>query len=46
MLKTIQKHNIREARKKNPNFELSLQKLEAFIGLQRLREILWRKTSG
>ena len=55
MLKTIQEHIIREAKKKNPNFELSLEKLEAFIGLQYLRviygkrhpvEFLWNKKYG
>ena len=55
MLKTIQEHIIREAKKKNPNFELSLEKLEAFIGLQYLRgicgkrhpfEFLWNKEYG
>ena len=39
MLITIQEHTIREAKNKNPNFELSLKKLEAFIGLQYLRGI-------
>ena len=44
MLKTIQEHTIREAKKKkNPNFELSLEKLEAFIGLQYLRGIYGKR---
>ena len=55
MLKTIQEHTIKEAKKKNPNFKLSLKKLEAFIGLQYLRaiygkrhpvEFLWNKEYG
>ena len=52
MLKTIQEHTIKEAKTKNPNFEVSLEKLEAFIGYQYFRgisskqnqvELLWNK---
>ena len=43
LLKTIQEHTIREAKTKNSNFELSLEKLEAFIGLQYLREIYGKR---
>ena len=39
MLKTIQAHTPREAKKRNSDFKLSLEKLEAFIGLQYIREI-------
>ena len=52
MLKTIQEHTIKEAKMKNPNFEVSLEKLEALIGYQYFRgiygkrhpvELLWNK---
>ena len=43
MLKTIQEHTIREAKKKNPYFELSLEKLEACIGLQYLSGIYGKR---
>ena len=55
MLKSIQVLTCREATKINPDFTLSLDKLEAFIGLQYARGIygkhhsidfLWNKTYG
>ena len=55
MLKTIQAHTTREAKKRNSDFELSPEKLEAFIGLQYIRgiygkghpvEFLWNKEYG
>ena len=39
MLKTIQAHTTKEAKKRNSGFELSLEKLEAFVGLQYIRGI-------
>ena len=55
MLKTIQALTTREARKQNSDFELSLEKLKAFIGLQYVGgiygkrhpvEFLWNKEYG
>ena len=55
MLKSIQDHTVRETIKTNPDFTLSRDKLEAFIGLQYARGIygkhhsidfLWNKTYG
>ena len=39
MLKTIQAQTTRDAKKRNSDFELSLEKLEAFKGLQYIRGI-------
>ena len=55
MLKTIQAHTTSEAKKQNLDFELSPEKVEAFIGLQYIRQIydkrhpvefLWNKEYG
>ena len=55
MLKTKQAHTTREAKKRNLDFELSLEKLEAFMGLHYASEIygklhpvefLWNKEYG
>ena len=42
-MKTIQEHTIKEVKKKNLNFELSLGKLEAFIRLQYLMGIYGKR---
>ena len=55
MLRAIQTHTNREARKIDPNFSLMMEQLEAFIALQYTRDIygkhhsvhlLWKKTYG
>ena len=55
MLKTISAHTTREAKKRNWDFELFLEKLEAFIELQYIRrmygkrhpvEFMWNKEYG
>ena len=55
MLRAIQTHTNREARKIDPNFSLTMKQLEAFIALQYTRGIygkhhsvhfLWKKTYG
>ena len=55
MLKTIQAHTRRKAKKRSSDFEISLEKLEAFIGLQYIRamygkqhpvEFSWDKEYG
>ena len=55
MLRAIQTHTNRKARKIDPNFSLTMEQLEAFIALQYTRGIygkhhsvhfLWKKTYG
>ena len=55
MLRAIQTHTNRKARKIDPNFSLTMEQLEAFIALQYTRGIygkhhsvhfLWKKTNG